>query len=236
MIEYIHMEKLTEKQKKFYESLRGLMEKKGESPTVAELVSLMQFSSPRAVIQYLDSLGRKGLIERKRYERRGIRLIEDGEGPVTVQIPVISSAGCDNINIFAERDYGDYICISKELLAGRSKDCVVCIKAIGDSMVDAGIKEGDYVLVEVTDGVSEGDLVVAIIDNFAVIKKIEFANNALILRPVSSDPQYKPIILRRDFRIFGKVIDVIRVQAKGDLEIVPLYASPEEPRMEYKII
>ena len=70
---------------------------------------------------------------------------------------------------------------------------------------------------------TENDLVVAVIDGFAVIKKIEYANNAVILRPVSKDPRHKPIILRRDFRIFGKVIDVIRMPQKGDLEIVPIY-------------
>ena len=80
----------------------------------------------------------------------------------------------------------------------------------------------------------------AIIDGFAVIKKIEFASNAVILRPVSSDPQYKPIILRRDFQIFGKVIDVIRVKPKAEMEIVPLYTNPpennEEERMEWQPI
>ena len=99
--------------------------------------------------------------------------------------------------------------------------------------MDAGVKNGDYVLVEVTEAVSPNDLVVAIIDSFAVIKKIEFANNAVILNPVSSDPQYKPIILRRDFRIFGKVIDVIRIQPKAELEIVPLYQNPEEQPLHY---
>lgn len=253
------MEKLTEKQKRFYDGLRRLIEKKGESPTVAELVRLMKLSSPRAATQYLESLERKGLIERRRYERRGIRLVGvaggfdiDGGGtvrrvPMTVQIPVFGSAGCDNMAVFAHRNLGDYICIATELLQGRKKDNVVCIKAVGDSMLDAGIKEGDHVLVEVLEqgetgmdanDVAAGDLVVAIIDSFAVIKKIEFADKAVILRPVSSDPQYKPIILKRDFRIFGKVIDVIRVQPKGDLEIVPLYSNPEGEgaRMEWDII
>jgi repressor LexA len=233
--------RLTEKQKYFYESLKKMIEKSGESPTVSELVRLMKFSSPRAVTQYLESLERKGLIERRRYERRGIRLL-DGNGNggsagsmnATVNIPVIASAGCDNINVFAQRNFGDYICVATELLQGVKKDNVVCVKAVGDSMLDAGIKQGDYVLVEVTEDVREGDLVVAIIDSFAVIKKLEFASNAVVLRPVSSDPQYKPIILRRDFRIFGKVIDVIRMKPKDEMEIVPLYVQPEEQRMEYQ--
>lgn len=233
------LKKLTEKQKRFYDGLQRLIEKNGESPTVAELVRLMKLSSPRAATQYLESLERKGLIERHRYERRGIRLVgAHSRIPMTVQIPVFGSAGCDNMAVFAHRNLGDYICIATELLQGRKKDNVVCIKAIGDSMLDAGIKEGDHVLVEVTEDVTENDLVVAIVDSFAVIKKLEFANNAVILRPVSGDPQYKPIILKRDFRIFGKVIDVIRVQPKGELEIVPLYSNPDsaEPDMNYNFI
>src|ERR1700734_3450347 len=100
--------KLTEKQQKFYQSLQDMMEKNGESPTVAELVRLMKLSSPRAATQYLESLERKGLIERRRYERPGIRL--RGQGVVgangtsgdlaTVNIPVIASVGCDNVSVF----------------------------------------------------------------------------------------------------------------------------------------
>ncbi len=229
-----NVSQLTEKQKRFYDSLRMLIERRGESPTVAELVRLMKFSSPRAVTQYLESLERKGLIERRRYERRGIRLLEgEGNGGKTVNIPVIASAGCDNVNVFAQRNLGDYVCVSMGLLQGRDKNRVVCVKAIGDSMVDAGIKEGDYVLTEVTEDITQNDLVVAIIDSFAVIKKIDFAQNAIVLHPVSSNPEYKPIILRRDFRIFGKVIDIIRMRPKDDIEIVPLYVNPEEPKIEY---
>jgi repressor LexA len=234
---------LTEKQKQFYESLKRLMEKNGESPTIAELVGLMKFSSPRAVTQYLESLERKGLIERTRYERRGIRLREHNEGENNmVNIPVLASAGCDNMAILAQRNLGDYVCIAIDLLKGRNKDNVVCVKAVGDSMVDAGIKAGDYVLVEVAEdgktGIHENDLVVAIIDDFAIIKKIEFSDNAIILHPVSSDPEYKPIILKRNFQLFGKVIDVIRMKPRpsteAELEIVPLYQNPEEERMQWR--
>ena len=227
--------KLTEKQKRFYDSLKNLMEKRGESPTVSELVRLMKLSSPRAATQYLEALQKKGLIERSRYEKKGIRFVESGS-EATVNIPVIASAGCDNVSVYAFRNFGDYICVAASLLQGVKKDNVACVKAIGDSMVDAGIKEGDYGLVEVTEAVTENDLAVAIVDSFAVIKKIEFANNAIILKPVSSDPQYKPIILNKNFRIFGKVIDVIRLQPKGDLEIVPLYNRYEEKRTGYEII
>lgn len=229
--------KLTIKQKKFYDGLQRLITKNGQSPTIVELVRLMKLSSPRAATQYLEALEQKGLIERRRYERRGIHMIESAlGGPMTVNIPVIASAGCDNVNVIAERNFGDFICVAIDLLQGKKKDDVVCVKAVGDSMLDAGIKEGDYVLVEMTEAVTNGDLVVAIIDSFAVIKKLELANNAMILKPVSSDPQYKPIILKKDFRIFGKVIDVIRREPQGELEIVPFYDGPQESCIEYKIV
>src|SRR5277367_6225976 len=123
--------KLTDKQQKFYESLKQLIEKSGESPTVAELVRLMKFSSPRAVTQYLESLERKGLIERRRYERRGIRITGENENNVaTINIPVIASAGCDQMAIFAQRNFGDYVCVATTLLRGVKKDNVVCIKAV----------------------------------------------------------------------------------------------------------
>ena len=227
---------LTSKQKNFYNSLLRLISEYGKSPTISELVRLMKFSSPRAVTQYLEALEQKGFIERARYEHRGIKICQNGEktnNSNTFMIPLIASAGCENLNSLAERNFGDFICVSSELLKGKNKDNVVCIKAIGDSMVEAGINSGDYVLVEVTEAVIDNDLVVAIIDSNAVIKKISIANNAVILYPVSSDPVYKPIILHRDFKIFGKVIEVIRLQSKGELEIVPLYDSPEDSYAEY---
>ena len=221
--------KLTVNQKRFYEKVQTYINKNGKSPTVAEMVKLMKFSSPRSVTQYLEALETKGLIRRWRYKNRGIELLGNGgaKNAGTVTVPVIASAGCDQMSIFAEHAYGEFICVAKELIWGRPKEKIVSIKAIGNSMNEAGIESGDYVLVEVTEDIRDNDLVVAIIDNFAVVKQIVIANNAVILRPVSSDPSYKPIIMRRDTRIFGKVIDVIRAPQKGELEIVPVYETPE---------
>lgn len=218
---------LTAKQKKFFEALKSYIAKHKQSPTIGELVHRMGFSSPRAVTQHLASLERKGLISRERYKERGIelRILGNTWESETITVPVIASAGCDAMKVFAEKSYGEYICVSNELVRGKNISNIVSIKAIGNSMDDAGINEGDYVLVEMTQMIAENDLVVAVIDGFAIIKKIEFANNAVILRPVSTDPAYKPIIMHRNFNIFGKVIDVIRRQQHGDLEIVPIYPS-----------
>jgi repressor LexA len=219
---------LTKKQKQFFDTLKNHIKKTGLSPTVQELQRALKLSSPRAVTQYLETLQRKGLISKTPYEARGIK-VRERETPYeeeTVQVPVMASAGCDNVNIFAQMTFDEYMCIGRDALAGKRLDNVVIIKAIGDSMVDGGILAGDHVLVEVTENVTDNDLVVAIVDGFAVIKKLQLANNAVILQPVSSDPQYRPIILNKSFRIFGKVIDIIREsRQQGEIEVVPVYNS-----------
>ncbi len=212
------MQKLTPKQQRFYVVLKKYMEKKGEAPTVLELQELLDISSPRGVVQYLEALEKKGLILRPKGEARGIKLVAEKDNGPKVEIPIFASAGCDNVMTMAERVFDEYVCVAQDLLRG--------IKASGTSMEDAGINDGDYVLVEMTENIRDNDLVVAIIDSYAVIKKIEYANNAVILRPVSSDPAFKPIILHRDFRIFGKVIDILRTPQQGELDIVPLYSKP----------
>ncbi|MBI5220706.1 MAG: repressor LexA [Candidatus Liptonbacteria bacterium] len=220
---------LTQKQERFYTVLSRYISTRGESPTVAELQKLLHLSSPRAVTQYLEVLERKGYIHRNKYEPRGIQISTRVQlpGGGEVSLPVIASAGCDNLAVFAERTFDEYVCVARELLGGRRPDNLVSIRAMGNSMEDAGIGDGDLVLVEITEKVSEDDLVVAIVDSNAVIKKIQFMNNAIVLQPVSSDPQYRPIVLRRDFRIFGKVIDVLRDRPRGELEVVPVYSEAE---------
>jgi repressor LexA len=134
------MRRLTANQKKFYESLKGYIVQHGRSPTVAEMAKAMRFSSPRSVTQYLEALEERGLIRRWRYKSRGVELVSQGfpasEG--TVNIPVIASAGCDQMSVFAEQTFDDYLCVNRALLAGRRQDRIVSIRAIGNSMDEAG--------------------------------------------------------------------------------------------------
>jgi SOS-response transcriptional repressor LexA len=87
---------------------------------------------------------------------------------------------------------------------------------MGDSMIDAGIETGDLVLTEMTNDIKQKDKVVAIVDGMALIKQINFSANAVILAPMSPDPQYRPIIMKRNFQVFGKVVDVIKNSFGGD--------------------
>lgn len=213
---------LTKNQQRVYQLLKGYIAKHGEAPTISEMADKLGVTSLRTVTQYLESLQRKGLIRRDRYVQRGIRLIEDQmPNDEFIMVPVFASAGCGSPSVIAERTFDEFIPISTSLANGKKENLFV-IKAIGSSMVDAGIKDGDFVLVEMTEDVKTDDLVVAIIDDTAVIKQIRFANNAIILNPVTTSPEYQPIILKKDFQIFGKVIQTIKVE-KEDYQIVPIH-------------
>lgn len=204
------MKTLTLKQKKVFEYIRTYLEENGISPTIGEIAEYMCVSSLRTVTQYLESLQKKDLITRVRHTSRGIRLRTATVRTETVTLPVLSAAGCDNMEVFAERSFDEFITIDKEFLRGCDPHGVFVFRAMGQSMKDAGIDTGDLALAEQSQDVKLKDNVVAIVDGMAVIKRISFSPNAVVLSPVSSDLQYRPIIMKRDFQVFGKVIEVIK--------------------------
>lgn len=210
---------LTQRQKEVLATIKTFIIEHGESPTTKELRTLIKVKSLRSVTQYLESLEKKGLIQRNRYKKRNIELVEEKRNtPSTVTLPVFASAGCDNANVLAQETYDEYITVDKKFV--NDTDKFVAIRAIGGSMRDAGINDGDYVLVKITENVSENDRIVAIIGGMAVVKKINFTENAIILNPEAKG--YKPIIMKEDFKIFGKVIDVIKMKPQDDYIFEPI--------------
>lgn len=215
---------LTKKQEKVFKLITDYFDKNGQAPTIFELKKSMNVRSLRTVTQYLEILEKKGYICRDKYVKRGMRVVGKKAyfNPETISIPVFGSAGCDNESILAEPIHDEFVSVSKDFL-GKKGDRLFAIKAIGRSMLEAGINDGDIVLVEKTDEVKNNDRVVAIIDDIAVIKRISFNENAIILNPDSKDESYQPIVMKKDFKIFGKVIDVIKKpENKDEFEIIPI--------------
>jgi len=210
------MKTLTSKQKKVFEYIRTYIEEKGVSPTIGEIAEYMGVSSLRTVTQYLESLERKNLIKRIAHTSRGIRILAATVRSETVTLPVLSAAGCDNMEVFAQQSFDEFITIDSDFLGGSEPQNVFAFRAVGDSMHDAGIATGDLVLAEKITDVKNKDNVVAIVDGMALIKRINFSPNAVILSPMSPDPQYRPIIMKKDFQVFGKVIEVIKNSFDGE--------------------
>ena len=222
------METLTRRQKEVLEVIEGYMAEKESAPTIPELQKLLNVSSTRTVTQYLEALEKKGCISRLKNKTRGIEL-KDSKDDIygeTLTLPVVGSAACGSLNVYAEESFNEFIQVAKSMFGGDKegvkKNEVIVIRALGLSMQDAGIEDGDLVLIELTDDVRDGDVVAAIIDGMAVIKKIIFSKNAVILNPVTSIGSYKQIIMKKDFKVLGKVAHTIKASKKEeDIEIIP---------------
>jgi len=222
----MNKDNLTKKQEKVFKLIGEYFEGQGESPTIPELRDMLGVKSLRTVTQYLEILERKGFIYRKKNEKRGIKPIgyKAYFNPEMINIQIYGSAGCDNQSIFAEPIHDEYVVVSKQAIKNKKGE-VAAIKAMGRSMTGAGIEDGDIVLVERTKDVKNNDRVVAIIDDMAVIKRISFTKTAVILNPDSREEGYKPIIMKRDFEVVGKIIDVIKApkeKEENEIEIIPV--------------
>lgn len=214
--------RLTVKQSAFLDLIERCFRKTGQSPTIRELAQIRKDKSLRTVAQYLELLERKGAIRRERYKQRSIEVLRNDEEALTVSLPVMGAAGCGNPSICADQKYDEHLTIDRAFLKGRDTAKVVLIRAVGNSMVDAEVRDNDLIVTEVTTEVNQGDKVIAIIDGLAVLKKIHFTKNAVILKPMSPDPQYTPIIMTRNFRVFGKMVDVIKNIPTGELRYEPV--------------
>jgi repressor LexA len=203
---------LTPKQSEVLQVLREHFSHSTESPTVEELRELIGVKYKRSVIQFLNALEEKAYINRTPNTSRGISMLNQIEdSPDFITVPVKGSAGCDNAMIFAQETFDESIIVDKKLFAPSVSE-IIAIKAIGHSMQSAGISDGDHVLVEMTDNIESGDRVVAIVGDTAVIKRIKFNHNSVVLNPDSPDGQYKPIVLKERPIIVGKVLIVIDTQ------------------------
>ena len=176
---------------------------------MAELRQAFNLKSLRSVTQRIEALEHKGLIRRDPFQHRSIRLVEKAQAPAGfIEVPVIASAGCDAMDVYAQDEFGEYILVDKSLINVHTN--IAAIKAVGDSMQDAGIRNGDYVIVEVTEHAQDGDRVVAVVGNMAVIKRYTRSGDVVVLNPENKDGGYSPIIVsQEDSKIFGKVLSVI---------------------------
>ncbi len=222
------MSTLTSKQKRVLENISLYIQAKGEPPTLEELRKNLGFKSLRTVTQYIEARERKGYMVRRKYARRNIELrpIDAlGRTETLVSVPVVANVGCDDLSTFAQEQYDEFLQVDKKIVEQNGD--IVAVRAVGDSMLDAGINSGDYILVQFTDNVKSGDRVAAIVGDMVTVKRLERRDGVTILYPENKDPKYKPIVLREDFKIAGRVLCVIPA-AVADAEANDITAVMEE--------
>ena len=213
---------LTGKQKRVLDNIQLYINAKGEPPTLDELRQNLGFKSLRTVVQYIETLERKGYVVRRRYSHRNIELRAvdaEGRSAMLVSVPVVANVGCDDLSVFEQEQSDEFLQVDKQIVDEVHGE-IVAVRAVGDSMADAGVKSGDYILVQFTDKVKSGDRVAAIIGDMVTVKRLERRNGVTILYPESKDPKYKPIVLRYNFKIAGRVLCIIPAGVAETDEVV----------------
>lgn len=199
---------LSKQEKEIIRSIRNSLVHTGSAPSIRNLMAALGYRSTRSVVIIIDRLIKKGFL--KKDENGKIKLIKDLEdSPIranTIDIPLIGEIACGT-PILAEENFEMMIPVSTHLAKPPHK--YFLLRAKGDSMDKSGIDDGDIVLVRQQQTADINEKIVALIDDEATIKRLGAMDDAIVLKPDSTNKEHKPIILNRDFLIQGVVIATI---------------------------
>ena len=198
--------KLTQKQEEFFNILADYIRREKIPPTNREILKIMGLKSPRSVAQYLDVLEEGGYIQRGK-GARNIKIIKspfnDRNSSRTVKVPILGYVPC-GVPFLAEENIEGAVAVSEKIAKPPYK--YFMLRAVGDSMNKSGINDGDLVLIKQQTTANNGDIIVALIDDEATIKRLRLYKDYITLEPNSTNSDHYPIVLERDFRIQGVVV------------------------------
>ncbi|GAB6283154.1 MAG: transcriptional repressor LexA [Ignavibacterium sp.] len=206
---------LTEKQKDILNFIIQFHNEVGYPPTLRQIGKHFGISSTFGVKRHLDALVKKGYLNVESFASRGISIIKQEnetsryyQDNVFPQIPIIGRVAA-GIPITAIENIEGSVAIDPSLFK-HSENCFA-LKVKGDSMINAGIFDGDLVIVSQTNEVKNNDIVVAIIDEEATVKRFYNTNNQIKLIPENENYQPIEITNYESFSIAGKVIGAIKL-------------------------
>lgn len=195
------MEKLTEIQQRILQFLTQRISRGQNIPSVREICNAVGLKSTSSVHAQLSMLERKGYIRRTPFKSRSIEVV--GVSNSVFRVPLVGKVRAGEPNLAQEEWIGFFPL--PEVFKGL--DCFV-LNVKGDSMIEAGIFEGDFVVVRRQSQAENGDIVVALIEDEATIKRFKKSQGEIVLEP--ANPKYSPIVVK-DCLILGKVIGLFRV-------------------------
>jgi len=197
---------LTKRQRQILDFINGFISRQGYAPSLEEIGKRFGLSSLATVHKHLVNLEKKGVINRAWNRSRSIELVPVEEIKIaTVELPLLGLIAAGKpIEALPYRE----VMAMPEEFAGKGNTYMLRVK--GDSMIDEQIRDGDYIVVEKRNTASDGETVVALLNNEEVtLKKFHKENGRIKLVP--ANPALEPIIVHpRDVRIQGVVIAVLR--------------------------
>jgi repressor LexA len=196
---------LTKRQKEIFDFIRRYASKHGYPPTVREIGKAVGLGSPSTVHAHLANLEKIGLLRRDPTKPRAIEvLVEKAKRAVRNQgLPIVGEVAAGE-PVLAEENIEDYLQVPA-VIGGDEGDFILRVK--GDSMKDAGILAGDYVVVRTDDDAPDGEIVVALVGEEATVKRFYREANGIRLQPENRG--YKPI-RTREAKVLGRVVGVFR--------------------------
>ncbi|HQU70873.1 MAG TPA: transcriptional repressor LexA [Calditrichia bacterium] len=201
------MKGLTNRQEEVLEFISRYLNDRGYPPTYQEIATELGIASKHGVVRHLEALIRKGFIEKTDTSARSIRILDHRYQPESdvVSLPLIGrvSAGYP---IWAEQNAEEHIAVPRRLIRRDGKYFTLRVR--GDSMMNAGIMDGDLVIVMSTNVADAGQIVVAQIEDEVTVKRLISDKGQNYLK--AENPAYPDIHPQSDWAIQGKVVGLIR--------------------------
>jgi len=204
---------ISDKQKKILDFIANYISDSGYPPTVREIASAIGLSSSATVHAHLSKLEKAGYIKRGKGSSRSIEIIRDqyknrliGEETNNniILLPVVGNVAAGK-PILAEENIEEYFPVTNDFV--NDFNDVFMLKVKGDSMINAGILDRDYIIVRKQNIAKNGEIVVALIEDEATVKR--FLKTDKVIKLIPENDYMKPII-SKEVNIVGKVIGVLR--------------------------
>jgi repressor LexA len=197
---------ITDRQQEIYEFIRTTLASKGIPPSMREIGEKFGIRSTNGVEGHLAALARSGMIIRERGKSRSISLHAGERMPIT--IPVLGRVAAGTPVLSPENREGE-ISVDSAIFSVRNAQNLFALKVRGESMVNAHILDGDMLIVRAQTAALNDDIIVALVDGEATVKRFFAEKNRVRLQPENS--AMKPLYFDRgDFRIAGKAVGVVR--------------------------
>lgn len=198
--------KISAKQQQILEFIKDEILKKGYPPAVREICEAVHLKSTSSVHSHLETLEKNGYIRRDPTKPRAIEIVDDSFQMVRremTSIPIVGTVAA-GVPIFAQQNIEGYFPVPADIVpAGES----FVLRVKGESMINAGILDGDQIFVQQCNTARNGDIVVALVEDSATVKTFYKENGYIRLQP--ENDTMEPIIVQ-DCVILGKVFGIFR--------------------------
>lgn len=198
--------KITQKQSEILEYIKKEILNKGYPPTVRDICAAVELKSTSSVHAHLETLEKNGYIRRDPTKPRAIEIIDENFNLTRremVNVPMVGRVAAGE-PILAVQNIDNYFPIPSEFMPNGD---VFMLEVKGDSMINVGILDGDWIIVEKKKSARNGEIVVALVDDSATVKTFYKENGCIRLQPENDN--LAPIIVP-DCKILGKVISLFR--------------------------